>query len=507
MTGTLGIRTGQTADTSTSVQEGKQAGLRRTALILLALGALTVVLLALPYKMFELDRFFVPKELGLHLAALLAALCCVVNVRTFELDRADTFLAAFVGLSAVSAVFATNHGLSTRALAVTVTGAAVFWAARAVAGAGYGRPLVIAMVVAVIVGAMTGLLQAYGLESEYASLARAPGGTFGNRNFMAHLCAIGLPALLWLTATARRGWAVTLGAVGTALLGAALVLSRTRAAWVALIACALALAIPLWIVRRRFARTGVSGRIIVALIGATIGVVAALALPNHLNWKSDSPYLDSVRGVVDYSSGSGRGRILQYRNSLRMAIEHPLLGVGPGNWPVHYTKYAKRNDPSLSPTTHRPSNPWPSSDWVAFVTERGIVATLMLVLALFGIVITTWRRPRTPDRDGIPDPEAALAPFAVAGTVVVAITVGMFDAVLLLGAPALIVWTLIGTLSMPGRPRLVFTPPDAVRHRWVVFAAVIGVLFVARGSAQVAAMATSCRSFAFALERCRTIVR
>src|SRR5205085_1012080 len=54
---------------------------RRAALVMLQLGALAVVLVAVPYKAFELDRFFVPKELALHSAAVVAALLCVWKVQ------------------------------------------------------------------------------------------------------------------------------------------------------------------------------------------------------------------------------------------------------------------------------------------------------------------------------------------------------------------------------------------------------------------------------------------
>jgi hypothetical protein len=45
----------------------------------------------------------------------------------------------------------------------------------------------------VVLGALTGLIQAYGLLTTDLASPRAPGGTFGNRNFMAHLVALGLP--------------------------------------------------------------------------------------------------------------------------------------------------------------------------------------------------------------------------------------------------------------------------------------------------------------------------
>ena len=71
----------------------------------------------------------------------------------------------------------------------------------------------------------------------------------------------------------------------------------------------------------------------------------ALVLPNQLNWRSESPYLDSLAGVANYKEGSGRGRLIQYGNTLEMALDHPVLGVGPGNWPVHYPTYMSPGDP------------------------------------------------------------------------------------------------------------------------------------------------------------------
>src|SRR4051812_35357609 len=45
----------------------------RAALLALQFGALAVVLASVPYKAFDLDRYFVPKELVLHLCAATAA--------------------------------------------------------------------------------------------------------------------------------------------------------------------------------------------------------------------------------------------------------------------------------------------------------------------------------------------------------------------------------------------------------------------------------------------------
>ena len=168
----------------------------RITLATVIVGAIAVVLLALPYKAFDLDRFFVPKELVLHATAAIAGLIVLARRPRPSVSRVDTFLVAFVGLSVISALFAENWWLATRALAITASGVTVFWVARALAAAGYERALVSGLASAVVAGAVTALLQAYGVEPEYVSLSRAPGGTFGNRNFMAHLSAIGTPIIL-----------------------------------------------------------------------------------------------------------------------------------------------------------------------------------------------------------------------------------------------------------------------------------------------------------------------
>src|SRR4051812_5433010 len=140
------------------------------------IGAFAVVLLSLPYKAFDLDRFFVPKELVLHASAAITGLFVLARRPRPALSRVDTFLVAFLALGVLSALFAENWWLATRALAITASGLTLFWVARALAAAGYERALIAGLAAAIVVGATTALIQAYGIEPEYMSLSRAPGG-------------------------------------------------------------------------------------------------------------------------------------------------------------------------------------------------------------------------------------------------------------------------------------------------------------------------------------------
>jgi len=356
----------------------------RVASWLIQIGLLAAVLAVLPYKLFELDRYFVPKELVLHTVALAALVLVLLRSRDLTFDLADKLLAFFVVWSIASSFFATNYWLAQRALAVTVSSAIVFWTARRIAETepAAHRHLLLAAAVATVCAAVIALAQAYGIETDYFSLNRVPGGTFGNRNFVAHIAAIGLSSVIYATVTARTSGGAIVGSVCAAMVMATLVLTRSRAAWLAVAAAAVVSAVPLLASRRYAVGIPIGKRLTQIGVTTVIAVALALLLPNRLNWNSDSPYLDSARGMVDYRTGSGKGRIAQYLNSLKMSVANPVFGVGPGNWPVQYVKYALPSDRSLT-DDGMTANPWPSSDWVAFVSERGVIPAA----ALFGVFI------------------------------------------------------------------------------------------------------------------------
>lgn len=460
-------------------------GRDRLTLHVLQLGAIAVVLAALPYKAFDLDRYFVPKELVLHLCAAIAALLCIRNRNRVTVTVVDVILTGFLASSAVSTLFAINLWAAERALAISLSGAALFWVASALRRAGLVRPLLIALACSVVLGAATSLAQAYGLQTDYFSLNRAPGGTFGNRNFVAHLAAIGTPVVMLVALTARPGFGSLFGGISMAVVAAALVLSRSRAAWLAVIVLAvpvIILAIRTW---NRWCEPRTLRRVVVLGVFAAAGVGAAVWLPNRLEWKSESPYLDSAVGLVNYKAGSGKGRLVQYTNSLHMTEAHPVFGVGPGNWAVAYPKYASRGDPSMSQEDGITSNPWPSSDWIAYLSERGMLGFALLGMAMFGLL---WRTLKDLGVRGGRDAERVLTAITLVGTFVAVAVVGAFDAVLLTAVPTFFVWTLAGALASPGAGGI--EVERGVRRFAPLLVFVLGLVAVGRTALQLAAIVT-----------------
>jgi O-antigen ligase len=287
-----------------------------------------------------------------------------------------------------------------------------------------------------------------------------------------------------LTLRAERRGGFLLGSAGLALAVGALVLSRSRAAWLGAAACLAFLAVEgLWAGRlwddRRLRRR------VQLLAGTAIaGLLLALTLPNRLNWRSDSPYLDSLTGVANFKEGSGLGRLIQYGNTARMALDHPIIGVGPGNWPVHYPRYMSPGDPSFDADDVIPTNPWPSSDWVAVLAERGLPALVLLLLAGATLALGAWARARGATRR-----PASIEDLTIVATLIALVVVGAFDAVLLLPAPAFFVWTAIGALASAARPIRELPLEGAGRRRAVAGIAAIGGVLVLHALAQVFAMA------------------
>ncbi|HEX9166243.1 MAG TPA: hypothetical protein VF862_10050, partial [Gemmatimonadales bacterium] len=212
----------------------------------------------------------------------------------------------------------------------------------------------------------------------------------------------------------------------------------------------------------------------------------ALLLPNRLSWRSENPYGESLRGIVNYQDGSGRGRLIQYQNTLRLAGMDPVFGTGPGNWMVHYPRVTTPGDPSFAGADPIPTNPWPSSDWVAFLAERGAVGVLLLLAAGLAAGLTAVRRLSEPEREG-----PAIALLAVLVAVVVT---GLFDAVLLAAAPTLFGFAALGAL-LPGTGAVMerALPPARLRLGKAGLVA-LGLAVAAQSAAGVTALGIAGRS-------------
>lgn len=405
--------------------------------VLLA-GFACAVIVWIPGSASDPERFAVPKEAVLHLSVVLAICGGAARGIPLEYDRTDVLVFLFVvfGWLSVFAV-AQNPWAASRGAAISTSGALVFYLTRRV----YPPATAIVSLAIAVVGmgvAIWILAEAYRLIPPISLPARAPGGPFGNRSRAAHLLAIILPVAL---ACASTGYSSRLRSAlitsGTVAIAAALVITRSRAAWIAAV---VGLTILLLMQLRR--RSGfLSVGTLIGYGALTIGCVFALLLPPPLNWRSQSPYRDTVYRLLDVKSGSGRVRLRQNATTFEMVKDNLMLGVGPGNWQVTYGRYAQPGDPSYEPWRPIPTNRLPHGDWLGILAERGAVA-FCLLLAIGGIIIRRGWSAASKAGEGRP---VAAAGLSALGAVLIA---GAGDPVLLT-APGVYLVSLITAVTLP----------------------------------------------------------
>ncbi len=415
------------------------SGASHAAAVTLQIACVAIVVAFVPAAIgLGYDAFAVPKEMIAALAPLVAAALALLAPRPLRFSWVDAALAGFTLVSAVALAQAGSPTLAWRAFGISCGGVAAFLAARRLASMGHRRGLLVAVGAAAVVGAASILLEAHGLLPDLSMAGRAPGGTEGNRNYMAHLLVAVLPLLVVAGARTRGAVRASL-LVGLAVVVMAIVLSRSRGAWLAgfsalAVTCAGSL-----LVRRP--QAGTLRRLGAALSCCVVAVLAAVHLPNQLRWHSDDPFLATAAAIVDHDEGTGRGRLIQYRNTLAIIPEAPLVGVGPGNWSLAYPAHASAADPSYSPRSAQPVNRLPNSDWLGLAAERGLLGLAAVLLAGAVLVASCWRGLRSATGTGA---ELTVVCLATMAGVAVA---GVFDAVLLRPTPLLVVAILVGAAA------------------------------------------------------------
>lgn len=154
-------------------------------------------------------------------------------------------------------------------------------------------------------------------------LAGATGGIFENSNDLAINIAVNVPFCFAFFLRARAGirkaaWLMAVGAMLVAVL-----LTYSRSGFLALV---LAGMVCLW-------EFGVKGRrfhlIVLAVMLSLLMVGFA---PKNYSIRLESIFLGHIPGAIDRGSADARKELLE--TSLHLMVQHPLFGVGPGNFPT-----------------------------------------------------------------------------------------------------------------------------------------------------------------------------
>jgi len=237
-------------------------------------------------------------------------------------------------------------------------------------------------VVAGCAGALIGLLQAVGLLRNTNELYRI-GGTFGNPGKYGAWLAVVFPAALsyWLENRNRRGMSVRgrlLLSVPGISIGAAILLSNARIAWIAMLVTTLLCLdgnfsfFPGW--RRKFFRAGHYQWLAVPVV-----IIAGVSLL----W------------LYRYKEPSSRGRVFIWRITGEIVRDHPLSGVGANQFERQYDLYQAayfRDHPGdLRDAAVADDSNTAFNEYLQWLAEYGITGSALLVVVLLAFCLRLWR--------------------------------------------------------------------------------------------------------------------
>jgi len=238
-----------------------------------------------------------------------------------------------------------------------------------------------------------------------AGLVMGMGSGVGARASLSDAVAVGKPR----PSEARRRLTPIIAIFLTALCFIGLLLTFSRAAWLGTAAGGLAM---LLLLLRRTASKRVAWPAAAALV-AVLAVIGAAFLVTQ--WPLLRPRLGlSVEGVEIRSVDERAGL---ERSALTLIREHPLVGVGYGNFSIALWQ---RKSPALEAyPIYQPVHQVP----LLAVAELGVPGGLFWLILALGPWIAIWRRRRTWPTAGMPAGMAA----SVAGALAALTVVSWFD--------------------------------------------------------------------------------
>lgn len=253
-------------------------------------------------------------------------------------------------------------------------------------------------------------LSVYALTHE----GRGPGGVVADENDMALTILMGLPFAYFLSQSREVTGVRRLCCYAVMLVMlAAIVSTHSRGGFVALVAVTLYI---LYLSRNR-----IRNLVVLGILGLMV-----------LQFAPES-YVERVNSISDTEDTSRVGRLTLWRVGWSMFLDHPVIGVGPGNFPSYAGVY-HRALPDFDPAAKVLAGRAAHSLYFTLIPEYGLVGIILFYL----IVTRMMRRLRGCEKmlgphvdDGNIEAETnLLVAKAIRASLIVYLTAGTFLSVL-----------------------------------------------------------------------------
>ena len=208
-----------------------------------------------------------------------------------------------------------------------------------------------------------------------------PYSTFTNKNLFSSFLFLTIPFIVFGYYTFTSRWS-SLTAISIAVTVYAILIAQTRAVWVASVFsfAVVAVAGALYILKKRFrihpqdlpmykARTLRLCAMLIVVI--TLNVFQPTIFRSPVT--SSITTIEKAASIFDKDNSSRMERITLWKKTLHMIGEHPLLGVGAGNWKIVLPKYGLGGTRMEMGTVHFLQ---PHNDFLWVTSEIGLVGVI-----------------------------------------------------------------------------------------------------------------------------------
>jgi O-antigen ligase len=190
--------------------------------------------------------------------------------------------------------------------------------------------------------------------------------TFGCKNHLAGYMEMAVPMTIGLLMAAKKGWAKALCSFSLLFLCIALTLSLSRGGWISAI-FALGFMFVVYLIKTK---TRHKGLMVTAVAVTTVVVLTVLASIPVIE------RLETLTRGQDVPNWQARGAV--WSGTLDLIRDYPLLGTGPGTFPVAFTSYRPVGVNARFLHAH--------NDYLHSISEMGVltaVIILWLIVAAF----------------------------------------------------------------------------------------------------------------------------
>lgn len=276
---------------------------------------------------------------------------------SFKRTDLDLPILLFIILSIISAAFSVSPARSFFCLLLFFDYIAIYY----ITVNKINDPTSAKMLIYTIIASGT-LVAVLGITKYLGTNVRILGSTYINPNPLASFFIMAIPLAIAMMALTRDTGKKLLSGYCICMMAVALILTLSRGGWFSSL-CALFLMAYLY----KKKSNGFHGKISIPVLIILAAVLLSIVFLGFVNVRQEIAGLMQKKRIESFS-----GRVPIWKGTLEIIRDHPLLGSGPGTFPLMYHDYIKKHSAGLNDL-------YAHSEYLQAVSEWGIFSILIII--------------------------------------------------------------------------------------------------------------------------------